>query len=525
MGEGTDLVETLDTAVARGGDLLTAGELVVVHAMCSLSTPAARWWARLCARVHDAYPEEGIPAEILAELAVAGLIDGLVPDRVRQERRTRAEARAGRADPRAWLRIRHRGLVLRLRRWATLRKEPDPAAAIVERLGYVRWPGYALTPGPGLWPTRAAMRRWERLFDEHPSRSPADNLADLAAGAHRAPGRLDLGRRVARTFAVASRALERQENAEEARTAYLRLVELGTPAGALALRIARTFEAEKRPLDALSWLERHRPDPSDDPDAALEVSRVGRRLARSAGRGWAPDRPLCAPPERTFHLPSGGRLGARPGWRVGERVLPVEAALVAALASGGRAAVHAEGSLWTTLFALLFADLYFLPLAGALPVARLDGPLDLGTPAFAARRSEGIARVLAAVRAGEASDRIAAADARWRGIRLGGAAWWLTRDVLIGVASSLGGHALAGVLDRLLCEGFGASRGLPDLVVLPGPAHRMESAFPSRIPDGLVLAEVKGPGDSLRPEQRVWADRLLAAGAPIEWWWVRPPPV
>ncbi|MBA2320773.1 MAG: VRR-NUC domain-containing protein [Deltaproteobacteria bacterium] len=36
------------------------------------------------------------------------------------------------------------------------------------------------------------------------------------------------------------------------------------------------------------------------------------------------------------------------------------------------------------------------------------------------------------------------------------------------------------------------------------------------------LAEIKGPGDVLRPDQRVWADQLRRAGVRAEWWSVRP---
>jgi hypothetical protein len=36
-----------------------------------------------------------------------------------------------------------------------------------------------------------------------------------------------------------------------------------------------------------------------------------------------------------------------------------------------------------------------------------------------------------------------------------------------------------------------------------------------------VLVEVKGPGDTVRPGQAVWFDRLIGAGAPVELWRVR----
>jgi hypothetical protein len=40
-----------------------------------------------------------------------------------------------------------------------------------------------------------------------------------------------------------------------------------------------------------------------------------------------------------------------------------------------------------------------------------------------------------------------------------------------------------------------------------------------------VLAEVKGPGDTLRDAQAVWLDLLLQAGAPAELWTVERAPI
>ncbi|MBW1877749.1 MAG: VRR-NUC domain-containing protein [Deltaproteobacteria bacterium] len=76
------------------------------------------------------------------------------------------------------------------------------------------------------------------------------------------------------------------------------------------------------------------------------------------------------------------------------------------------------------------------------------------------------------------------------------------------------------ILETLLREGWRAARGLPDLVVLPGPRIRLPGAMPSRLGEGLVLAEVKGPTDSVRDEQAAWFDRLLGAGAKVELWQV-----
>jgi hypothetical protein len=200
----------------------------------------------------------------------------------------------------------------------------------------------------------------------------------------------------------------------------------------------------------------------------------------------------------------------------------VEPAVADLVSSRGRTALFAEGPLWTTLFALLFADAYFLPVPGALPVPFLAGPLDVGRPDFARRRPVAVARVLDAVGAGEAPERIREADERLRGTWLSGAAWKrASADQLVAIAEGMRPTSLRVVLETLLREGWRAARGLPDLVVLPGPPVRLPGAMPSRLEGGLVLAEVKGPTDSVRDEQAAWFDRLLRAGARVELWQVR----
>ncbi len=189
-----------------------------------------------------------------------------------------------------------------------------------------------------------------------------------------------------------------------------------------------------------------------------------------------------------------------------------------------RTVLSAENLLWTTLFGLLLRDLVWLPVAGMLPRRHLSGPLDLGTPAFAQHRAEPLAERLAALQAGEGTRLL---DEAWahRGERLRGVAWdaW-SREDLVRCLEGVGGPALAEILGRLAAEGWAAAVGLPDLVVLPGPATRLPESYPSRLDEGLVLVEVKGPTDTVRDAQAVWFDRLLAAGAPVAVWRVAPLP-
>ena len=191
-----DLQDLVALGLARGGVLLTAGERTIAERVSALDGPAARLYARLSGRVPEAFhlPSLVLPgapldiANAAARLHAEDLADGLVPwpTRARLVPRAvlievlRAHGRptAGRkselvarmadltgwiAGP--WLRIRHRPLLRRLTRFALLRPHADRSTLVVARLGIVRWPEYALTPGSGLFRTRAALRAWEALVD------------------------------------------------------------------------------------------------------------------------------------------------------------------------------------------------------------------------------------------------------------------------------------------------------------------------------------------------------------------------
>jgi hypothetical protein len=260
--------------------------------------------------------------------------------------------------------------------------------------------------------------------------------------------------------------------------------------------------------------------PRVDPASALALERSARRLARAAGVTWG-SAPRRTPPKRRWTLPGAGGDGARPLYRIEGQDLPVEPALVHLLAVRGRRVQHAEAAPWTTLFALILRDLYFLPLPGVLPVPWLTGPLDLGTPAFAEARPAALEDRLAEVRAGAAPALVRARFQAHAGELLAGARWDLCDgEALAAAAEALGGPALAVVLGRLAREGWQAARGLPDLLILPGPALDLPEAAPAHLGPGLLLAEVKGPGDSVRDAQAAWFHLLLEAGAPVELWTV-----
>ena len=89
---------------------------------------------------------------------------------------------------------------------------------------------------------------------------------------------------------------------------------------------------------------------------------------------------------------------------------------------------------------------------------------------------------------------------------------------------------VACVLGRLAREGWSVAAGLPDLFVAPGAATRLSpeaprlSAIPASVPETAFLAEIKGPTDALRDEQRIWLDLLVSEQIHVELWELRAKP-
>lgn len=540
-----DLNEVIRLGLERGGSFLTRGETSVAQRILDLPSAPARVYGRLVQRKPRAF-ERGqlnfVDSDTLdrsvAHLTAMGLFDGLVPRSWRAELTTRAklvvEARrlglrvggrkaelAERLVPHpqwqsgSWIRIRHRPLIRRLERWALMSRWRDRSMWVAERLEHTRWPDYPCTPGPGLHRDRRSLLAWEDLIGAE--LEPEAALQAMESGSATAGGRLDLNRRLARQlFEYAAR---QQKHAPlEALDVYDRLTRLGhAPA---AVRYARALELAGDKQGAFNHLREARSDAP--PEARIAIQRSGRRLARSLRRGWAPDPPLRSPPVRTLRLTPGPSEGRRPTWLVTDRAQTIEAAVIAVLATQGRHAVFAENALWRTLFALCFADAYFLPVPGTLPCRHLAGPLDLGTPDFAHRRPQETASLLNEIAEGGAPERVRRNDERWRGTHLSGANWSaFDTETLVRIAQGMGPAGLHAVMRRLLTQGFAAARGLPDLVILPGDAITLPNATPTQLNSDLQLVELKGPSDVVRDAQAVWFDHLLASDVPIALWEVR----
>lgn len=566
-----DLQHAVAVALARDGALLTAGEALVARRFLALPEPAMSLYARLFGRrprvfwlAGLSYAEIPDPAEAAAELVARELAwDALrlaparwlaeastVPELVaaaaalgRSTRGPRAALLERLGDPEArpalarpGLVLRHRGLFRRLARLYLHDHEGDLSRFVVARLGLLRPPDYAPTGGEGLFPRRQDLLDYEAALaraaasegwsGEDLIREGEAALADLE---RRAPApdwrrRFSARRWDEGVALAAARHLERLGETARAEAMYARLLAAGTrhPEEA-ALRRALCLEGLGRVEEGARLCAEARQEV--DGVGALALERTGRRLARRAKLPWAP---LPAPrpaPERRVLLPRAAVEGRRPGWRGGGVDGVIEAALAAALGERGRVALHGENDLWTTLFGLLFREALFAPVPGMLPTPLLAAPLDLGTPGFYTRRAALLEQILAALGAGEGPGRLEAELARSAGLAIRGVRWDLfSPETLLGLAGALPGPALAATMRFFAEDWAGAVGGLPDLCLLPGPAVPLPGAEPAALPEGLLFVEVKGPTDALRDAQRIWHDRLLSAGVPVEIWWVEAAP-
>lgn len=520
---GADLRGVVEVALEREGHLLTAGERRVVDQLLALGEEALELYARLSTRAGTVFRVRSLAYELdlpraVAELAGAGMAHTAVPDDLCLPAFDAAALRAacrrlglpvggGRAGLEERLRGRpwvdepvillgHRGLLERLELFYFQRAGLDRGHLVAERLGALRWAEYAPTGGAGLFPDRRALLRWERARAGAWT-DPEEPLRLACAG--RAPWGLSPWRR------AVDAVLAGNPDADTLGRLVAAGAELRHP-HALAL------EREGRVAEALAACR----VPDGDPER-LALERTGARLARRRGVGWAPGLGLRSPATRRLRLEPGAR-GVRPTWRVDGEEHPVEAALCARLRALGREAVHAENWLWTSLFALVFRDLYFLPVPGMLPTPRRAGPLDLGTPWFYQHRQAAVDTRLEAIGAEGPGPWVTG----WTGERLDGLH---AAEATLRWAARVPGTTARVILGRMAREGWAVARGLPDLYVAAGPEVRLDGAIPARVGSEALLAEVKGPGDSLRDEQRRWLDHLLEKGIHVESWEVEKHPL
>lgn len=194
-------------------------------------------------------------------------------------------------------------------------------------------------------------------------------------------------------------------------------------------------------------------------------------------------------------------------WEGRNGEVTVEALALQRYAEQGFKGVHCETRMITLIFGLLFWDIIFAPIPGAFETPYQAAPLDIAEDSFFYSRQGLIEKRLSEIKGGNAVNIIQRVDAMHRTSETWcvGVQWDLvsSEDVL-DIVTCIGGEALS-VMCRVLCEDYTARQsGGPDLF-LWNAEHRL-----------CKFVEVKGPGDTLRENQKVWIDVLLRAQVPVE---------
>ena len=139
---------------------------------------------------------------------------------------------------------------------------------------------------------------------------------------------------------------------------------------------------------------------------------------------------------------------------------------------------HSEGSILTTLFALLMWPVLFHPLPGAFETPYQTAPLDLGEDTFAPARAALIEiRLEAMSKTSTALEMLRETDdaQREKGTWAVGLNWEYEKDDLEELLQCLGGKALS-VICRMLAEEYRHRvSGVPDLMLVT-------RGSPSRVP-------------------------------------------
>lgn len=503
----------------RYGDLLTEAERRFGTDIAGLSAAGLRLLARLVGRRpllredRLRYGEVPDAPTALAELAAAGLVERcppvapaeLLPLFTVAELRlwffevpsagvakTDLVRRIAATVPAAFCRwrLRRRGSWLRLRQQHCLRlyrllyfghPAGDLAAFVLRDLGVRRYETVPWSPQQRLFRDRGTLQRYLRLLDASDAiaalgpkpaidgcRAAVDALllALWDAESHRL-----LERRRSRALGRLGRCLERSGEFDLALACYRRsnlppvrerrmriLARLGDTAGVERLR---------REIRAAPW-------------CALEQD-FARRFRRPGRRPPLPQRQLCLPRV----------AAAAPG--------DVEQAALRLLTAAGGVGWHLENHLPMALLALAYWDWLFAPVPGAFVNAFQTGPLDLGWPDFFAAR-EGVCREpLTAPLKPQLRERLAAKAGianqlfDWRRC---------PPAVLATVIDAMPETHLAALLTIVRGDLSGRRSGFPDLAVVQGPGR-------------YEFVEVKGPGDRLSVQQRLWIEALQANGLPV----------
>jgi len=530
----------LQEVEARYGDLLLTEERAVLGQFRSASLGAQRLYVRLLTRKGPWFRREGLryeeigePGPCIEELIQAGLCEAaaaladLLPLLTRGDlvlllqdlkiacpralRREELLDQLLQAAAEPDLRQRLSGLLHPVKPshaelWRRIfllffgNFEQDLATFVVAEVGFLRYENYALDPGLRSFATRAdvdyllSLRELRQQLEVIDTQAELEALtqATLAMGVH--PG-VRQQRRYQGLLNELGRAWERRRLLDQAMACY----ELSErpPSRERRVRItASRGELDGACLMAMALAEA----PRDVGEARFARGFLERQRKRVPSiESWLRSHPGLGPlPEQRLSLPrhpSGS----------------VERAALAAAWSQGWQGFFAENHLWRALFGLAFWDVLFADIPGAFLHRFQNGPLDLGSADFFAKR-RGL--IEARLRELESSTDLGAAllavaEQKW-GVASAFLSWrHLDRAQLQAALVRIEPAVLSEILRVMVQSPLAFDSGFPDLFLFQPESQQWQ------------LWEVKGPGDTLRPEQEWWLQRFISLGCTAQVAWVR----
>ena len=189
----------------------------------------------------------------------------------------------------------------------------------------------------------------------------------------------------------------------------------------------------------------------------------------------------------------------------------VEMAALECARSLGWEGFFTENNLWRALFGLAFWEELFAPVPGAFQHRFQNAPLDLRSGSFYANRQQLIEKRLAWLEnsKGLPAQLLEFTDRKW-GVANAFLNWRrLNRPQLYEALRRIEPKVALGVLSIMVQNPTAFDSGFPDLFLF-----RPET-------DAWKLWEVKGPGDTLRPEQEWWLKHFNRLGCSAEVAWIR----
>jgi hypothetical protein len=170
---------------------------------------------------------------------------------------------------------------------------------------------------------------------------------------------------------------------------------------------------------------------------------------------------------------------------------------------------YVENHLINGLFGLLFWDVIYAPVPGAFFNPFQSRPADLYRSHFKERRSPLIAKAMTQIETGQYRETIRQRFREKQGITNSFIHWSvLTEELVERALNFIPADHLKRIFERLLMDIRTHRSGLPDLIRFNSDDESYE------------LIEVKGPGDRLQDNQKLWLDFFVRHNIPCSVYWI-----